>query len=361
MKYIYPLAALVLLITSCNKKEEKTLDRSTTDWAHYNLEGDVKSVSITSKEVMNGNMDTGDTKYENPTEHDTELLFNEEGMLILEKKKNSSGGPYEQINYNGRNQKTEQVQFINNNPGIKTSYGWDETNKFNTSIIRRNPDNTQIDRKEMKYKKGRLAEQITYNLQDNPVDRITYSYDKEGNLINEDIYSGTENIVVRNVYEYNKDNKKVSEVRYDKDSLVIFSTSFEYDGDNLLMKEVKDGKGKTEYLQKMEYTDNNKVKYKTVTDNFDNSQTTEQFKYDEKGNKILWQVTKNEEPYMEVNYSYDDHNNMTGFSVTNKINDETEKRAYTYKYDEKGNWIEKVIAIDGSPRFIEKREISYFD
>ena len=46
MKYIYPFAAIVLLLTSCNDKEAKPLDRTTTDWAFYKLEGDVKSVSL---------------------------------------------------------------------------------------------------------------------------------------------------------------------------------------------------------------------------------------------------------------------------------------------------------------------------
>ena len=361
MKYIYPFAAIVLLLTACNDKEVKPLDRTTTDWVDYKLEGDVKSVSIKSNEVMNDNLELGKTKHENPTEHDIELQFNEEGMLVLEKKLNSKGGPYEQITYNGKEQKLEQTQYVNNTPGIKTEFSWDETGQHNTAIIRRNPDNSQIDRKTMKYEKGKLVEKATFNKQDNPVDRMTYVYDKDGNLTEENLYLGTEIIQIRNLYKYNNKNQKVSDIRYDKDSNIIFHTEYEYDGDKLITKKVTNGNNETEYLEKMSYNAKGELEMKTTLDNFDGIETIERYEYDDNGNKISRTVEKNNELYMKVNYAYDEKGNLIKLAVMDNTENPVDTRTYTYTYDEKGNWTEKVITINGEKKFIEKRSIIYYN
>ncbi len=361
MKYIYPFAAIVLLLTACNDKEVKPLDRTTTDWVSYELEGDVKSVSIKSNEVINDNIEPGKSKHENSTEHDTELQFNEEGMLVLEKKLNNQGGPFEQITYNGKEQKLEQTQYVNNNPGIKTEFSWDETGQHNTAITRRNPDNSQIDRKAMRYEKGKLVEKTTYNKQDNPVDRMTYVYDKDGNLTGENLYLGTEIIQIKNLYKYNNKNQKVSDIRYGKDSNIIFHTQYEYDGDKLITKEVTNGKQEVEYLEKMSYNSKGELEMKTTMDNFDSTETIEQFEYDGNGNKTSRIVKKNGALFMKVDYAYDDKGNLLKLSVIDSTENPVDTRTYTYTYDEKGNWTEKVITINNEKKFIEKREITYYN
>ena len=362
MKYIYPLAAILLLLTACNdEKKVKPLDRTTTDWAFYELEGDVKSVSIKSNELLNNNLEPGGMKHENPTEHDVELQFNEEGMLTLEKKLNSNGGPYEQITYNGREHKLQQVQYVNNNPGIKTDFTWDETEKNNTGITRRNPDNSQIDRKAMKYQKGKLVEKITYNLQDTPIDKLTYVYDDKGNLTGENLYLGTEVIQVKNLYKYNNKNQKVSEVRYDKDSKVIFSIQYQYEGDNLIVKEVSNGDGEIEYMEKMSYTPKGELEIKTTLDNFDGTETIERYEYDSKGRKTSRIIEKNNEVSLKVRYKYNDKGLLEELNVIDSKENPVDLRSYTYTYDEKGNWIEKIITVNSEKKFIEKREITYYN
>ncbi|NDJ00115.1 RHS repeat protein [Flavobacterium sp. LaA7.5] len=361
MKYIYPFAAIVLLLTACNDKEVKPLDRTTTDWAFYKLEGSVKSVFTKSNELINDNLEPGRVKHENPTDHDTELTFNEEGMLILEKKLNAQGGPYEEITYNGREQKLEQIQYVNNNPGIKTEFSWDETGKHNTAITRRNPDNSQIDRKAMEYKKGKLAEKITYNRQNNPIDKISYVYDKNGNLTGENLYLGTEFIQIKNLYKYNNKNQKVAESRYDKDSNIIYTTEYEYNNDKLIVKKVTNGNGEIEYMEKMSYNPKGELEIKTTIDNFDNTQTIERFMYDDKGNKTALSVEKNNELYMKVSYTYNEKGLLEKLIMTDSTENAVDTRTYTYTYDDKGNWTEKIIIINGENKFIEKREITYYN
>lgn len=360
MRYIYPLAVVLFIVTACSEKnKEKEFDRSTTDWAHYDLKGDVKTLTIRSNEVLNNSMEAGDVKFENTTGHNTEYKFSEDGMLILEKKQNSKGGPYEQTTYNGRQSKLEQIQYVKNNPGIKTSYTWDDTGKNNTSITRRNPDNSQIDRKVMKYKKGVLTEKITYNKQNNPIDKITYEYDNKGNLIQENLYLGSEYIQIRNTYTYN-DGKKVSETRYNKDDEVIFSTRYAYNGDNLEYRESTNAEGIPDYTEEMKYDANDNLIVKEVNDSFDKVKTIERFQYNDDNKKIAWQVIRNDELYIKANYGYDEYGNLSEYSVTNSDETVSEKRKYVYEYDENNNWIQKTVLIDNEPKFIERREIAYY-
>ena len=279
----------------------------------------------------------------------------------MEKKSNKKGGPFEQVTYNGREHKIEQIQYVNDSPGIKTEFSWDETGKHNTAITRRNPDNSQIDRKAIKKEKGKLVEKITYNLQDNPIDRMTYMYDKNGNLTGENLYLGTEVIQIKNQYKYNSKNQKVTEARYDKDSNIIFTTEYEYDGDNLIIKKVTDKNGETEYMEKMSYTPKGELEIKTTLDSFDGTETIERFQYDNNGNKTSRIVEKNNEVSLKVKYKYNDKGLLEELAVIDSKENPVDTRAYTYTYDEKGNWIEKLITINGERKFIEKREITYYN
>lgn len=360
MKYLYPLAA-VLLLVSCKKTEEQeTLDRSTTDWSYYKLNGDVKSVKVTSNEIINQDLEPGQTKFENPSEHDTEMQFSEDGMLIMEKKNNLQGGPFEQTKYNGRELKAEQIQFVNNEPGIKTTFDYDETGKNNTQIARRNPDNSQIDRKEMKYEKGLLMEKISYNQVDNPIDKVTYIYDDHGNLKGENLYLGTEYIQIKNSYEYNNKNQKIAERRYDKDENVIYTVNYQYSGDKMTFREVKNKNGEIEFSEKLNYDGDGNLLKKVSYDGYEKSETEVSNTYDAKGNKLTYSVTKDGQLTMSVHYTYDDKNNLVETAIQDGAGNPIDNRKYEYTFDDKGNWIKKIVFINGKPQFIEKREISYY-
>ncbi|WP_297332986.1 hypothetical protein [Flavobacterium sp.] len=360
MKYSFIYAALVLLLLSCNDEEKAKTENKPTDRDFYELKGEVKTVKHTSNEVLNVKMEPGETKHENPAEHNKEMHFNEEGMLILEKKNTSAGGPFEQTKYNGREHKTEIIQFVNNAPGIKTELAWDETGKLNTQIARRNPDNSQIDRKVMRYEKGLLAEKTSYNQVDNPIDRVTYEYDKKGNLLVENLYLGTEYIQIKNAYQYDNKNRKKAEKRYDKDGNVLYTTRYEYDGDKLSLKEVTNKDGEVEYSEKSVYDKKGNLLTKTSYDNFDKSETEELYTYDDKGNKLTFAVIKNGEPALKMSYNYDEKGSLSETIITDGAGNPIDSRKYVFKYDEKGNWTEKIIFINEKPQFIEKREITYY-
>lgn len=359
MKYLYPFA-LALLLISCQKEEKKVIDRTKADWDFYKLKGDVKSV-LTKSWLVNDNLEKQKTLHEQASDHDSQITFDDQGLLIKEDLF-LRDAPFQQNTFNGREKKQQTLQYMGNAVGIKTDYTWDATGKNNTSIIRRNPDNTQIDRIEMKYQGDKLAEKITYSAQDNPIDKITYMYDSKGNLNLENIYLSSEYIQYTAIYKYNDKNKKVFEGRYDKDSKMIYETKYQFDNDgNVLKKITIDKNGEIEYSEDFTYDKKGNMLTRLTFEKYDNSKTIDRYAYDSNGNQIKRNLTKNDVSLMDVNIAFDKNNNQTLYVVKETSGKQLVKRGYTYEYDANGNWTKKTILIDDKPKFLVERQISYLE
>lgn len=359
MKYLYSLSILFIL-ASCQKEEKKApIDHAKTDWAFYKLEGNVKSVTTKSWQT-NDKLEKLKTMHEDMSAHNGTLTFDESGMLVSEKYYYNDA-PFLETTYKGREKTQQSTQYINNAPGIKTEYGWDKTGKNNTSITRRNADNTQIDRVEMKYQGNNLAQKITYNAQNNPTDKVAYIYDNKGNVIQEDIYMASEYVQYKAIYKYDKKNRKISEARYDKDSKKHFESTYEYEGDNLMKKYTTNKKGELEYSEDYTYDKKGNVLTQTTYENYEKSTTVDTYTYDEKGNKATWNVTKNGKLFMRANFTYDTHGNNTKTEVFDANGTLVDNREYVFEYDTKGNWTKKISKVKGVPQFIAEREISYIE
>lgn len=361
MKYFYPIC-LLLFLAGCQKEDEKkeVIDRAKTDWAFYNLNGDVKSISTKSFTVVNAAGGKGKPQHENGTDRDTDLTFNEEGMLIKEKLWKNGIKPYSETTFEGRERITNAVQFINGIPGVKTEYLWDSEGN-NTAITKRNADHTPMSRIEMKYRKGNMIEKITYNAQNNPIDKKTYSYDDKGNKIGEAIYLRSEYVQYKLHYKYNDKNKLIEEAQYDKDGKLLYRTTYVYKGDNLIKTETFNDKGEVEYSEKSNYDKNGNLTAQVIYEKFSNTTTVEKYQYDSFNNKIMVSVSNNDVPVFKISYKYDDKNNVIASNAFDGHGKPRDSRAYTYKYDDKGNWIEKTVAIGGKSSFIVERSIKYFE
>jgi YD repeat-containing protein len=356
MRYLYPLA-LLLALASCQDEEKKeTIDRKKTDWAFYKLEGNVKSVSERSYDAASGQK--GATKHDIASKHDTDLTFNEKGLLILEKQWINGTTLFEESKFTGRENLVSKIQYINGSPGIKTEYSRDKAGNV-TGIIRRNGDNTQLDRIGMIYNGKKLAEKRSFGNQDHPNDKTTYTYDRKGNLKGESMYLNTEYIQVKNLYEYDDQNRKIAETRYSKDKL-IYKTTFGYDGQNLIKKETTGPTGAIEYREKRSYDKKGNLLEKYVIDSNDKSMTHEAYKYDAQGNMTEWISTVNNIPEMQMSYKYDSHNNITAMKTKNGKGETIDDRTYTYEYDNNGNWIKKTVSVNGDLFTIAERKIEYF-
>lgn len=361
MRYIY-LSIAAFLLVSCQKEEKVEIDRSKTDWVAYDLEGDVKSISEKSYKMLeSGVADTTAIAHEIRSGHNIGIDFNDEGMLVSEKKWKRDGKAFEEISYDGKDKLIKRTQFINGSPSIITDYSYNSDNN-NTTVTRRKPDNKQIDKVVKSYNAKRLDEQKTFNNNNKGIDRVTYNYDKEGNLIGENLYLGTEIVQYKNVYEYGADKRKVSEIRYNRDSEIIYKTIYQYKGDNISVKETTNGKNEPEYIEKFTYDDKGNLTMKSTYEKYDDSETNDKYQYDANGNKTSWVIEKNGAQVMKVDYKYDDKENLIAIRTSYGDNlTQVEERAYAYEYDDKGNWVKKKISINNTPEFIVERKITYYE
>ncbi|WP_294818719.1 hypothetical protein [uncultured Flavobacterium sp.] len=361
MKYIYPLA-LLLLLASCQeeKKKEKAgrPDRTKTDWSFYRLESNVRSVSEKSYEAV-GPGQKGSPRQELASAHDTDLTFNDKGLLVLEKKWLNGNMPYEETTYTGRKDIVSKIQYLNGQPAIKTDYSRDKYGNI-TAIIRRNGDNTQLDRTAMLYNGKLLAETKTFSNQDNPNGRTTYVYDKKGNLKGENLYLNSEYIQVKNLYEYDAQNRKISETRYSKDK-TLYKTVFEYRDGNLVKKETTGPDGVIASTEKSSYDKKGNLLERYIYDGFDKSQIHEMRSYDTNGNMTGNKVTRNDKIEFEALNKYDERNNLVKTQTANGAGQIYDSRVYSYDYDSKGNWIKKTVYINDKPSIIIERAISYLE
>ena len=361
MKYFYPLC-LLLFLAGCQKEEEKkeVIDREKTDWAFYNLKGDVKSISTKSFTVVNAAGGKGEPRHENASDRDSDLTFNEEGMLIKEKLWKGGIKPYMETTYEGRERVTDELQFINGVPGVKTEYLWDNEGN-NIAITKRNADHTPMSRIEMKYRKGNMIEKITYNAQNNPIDKKTYSYDDKGNKVGEAIYLRSEYVQYKMHFKYNDKNKLIEEAQYDKDGKLLYRSTYEYRGDDLAKTETFNDKGEVEFSKKNSYDKNGNLTGEMTYEKFSNTTTIEKYQYDSFNNKTMVSVSKNDVLMLKISYKYDDKNNVIASHAFDGQDRPRESRTYAYKYDDNGNWTQKTIAIGGKPSFIVERSIKYFE
>lgn len=357
MKYFYSCMVLFIL-ASCQKEEKKVIKHEETDWAFYKLNGNVKSITTKSWQV-NGQLEKLKTMHEDQNARNSDLLFNEDGFLTNEKSYLTET-PIETITYNGREKKLEVVQYMDNVPAIKTSYDWN-TSGNNIAVTKRNTDNTQIDRVEMEYHKGKLAKTTTLSSQNVPTEKTTYINDSKGNVIEEDFYLNKETVQYKAIYKYDKKGREISDARYTADGKLGYETIFNYDGKNIVKKYVVNDKGETEYSEDFTYDAKGNVTSRTDFNKSDNSKNTDKFMYDDKGNRLFWQIYKNDKPLILGKFTYDNKNNMISTISTDAKNNEIDRREYGYEYDKKGNWIKKTVKIKGVPQYIAERTITYYE
>ena len=213
------------------------------------------------------------------------------------------------------------------------------------------------------------------------------------------------------ITSYNEQGYKISEKRYNSDGVLKEEYHYTYNDDGLLQNVINissDGQktGTDIYIyqdkvlmEKQMISEifpslNRTIKYKYDS----NGRIIEEFggfvpyisqkKYDDKGNIVelksyrkdmvlLWEhhykynnkgilieerAASIGDDYIEMvyKYEYDNRLNITKKQIFN-INADLEKSLqFSYQYDKHGNWIGKTLIIDGEPKFIIERQISYF-
>ncbi|TRW23998.1 hypothetical protein FMM05_12640 [Flavobacterium zepuense] len=358
MKYFCALPLMLLLLTSCgDEKKEETLDRDKTDWAFYKLKGDVKTVTQKSYTYIDGVK--GESTRDDQGQPDNDLEFDDKGLLIKQKLYRIANIPMEETSFSGRDKIIQKTQYISDKPGLISQYQYDESGKINTSITRRNPDNTQFDRIETKLKDGKVSEKTTFNAQNNPIDIITYDYDKDGNLAGENMFLGIQSVQVQSKYKYDDKKRKIAETRSTHDQLNS-TTLYEYDdNDHLISSITTDDKGEVEYTEKCGYDDKGNLRSQVTYRRADNAESVELYTYDKNNNMTEATVTEKGAVVMKAMFAYDKFNNLTSTKSTDAKGKTVNSRTYQYSYDSANNWNKKIISINGKQKLIVERTFTY--
>lgn len=181
-------------------------------------------------------------------------------------------------------------------------------------------------------KNGKKIEKIFYQ-KGIVVRRITYKYKGE-DITEERIYNGDNSLNRRIIYKYNENLLSAKEV-YDSNGELMYET---------FIKRKKNNEGTTEVF---------KYHKKDITS------PTNLFGVYDYESKSGWGLSQEGKSILQVSAK---HNEKGECSETEYFQGEKlqKKVTFKYKYDKKGNWIEKVGYTGDTPETIVVRKIEYF-
>lgn len=209
-------------------------------------------------------------------------------------------------------------------------------------------------------KNGQLVQSIHFE-KSPPYFKIIYGYDKKGNLV-----SAMKLVIVKNelisISNFTYDNKgrvlteKVHsplgyKVNYEK--FYIYSNK----GKEVL---ITNDKGEPEGHTFL-YTYDKNFRVIEVKGMLMDGEifSWNKMKYDKTGN-LIEEISLDENEVIHGTYSYFPNKNGLPMGYSFKSKDLNYQRTYSYKFNEKGHWIEKAMFNDEEPRYYYKRTLEYF-
>lgn len=189
-------------------------------------------------------------------------------------------------------------------------------------------------------------------------DTDLFEYDDAGNMIMQGKKStrpGDEGFYAFLKYEYNARKQVVKTTETDGENVWQGSVVYTYnDKGNLISSKDYYDDG---YLTTYTYNAENKPVKTTVKEGDEVIEVTT-YVYD--GSKTIetWEVFENGKYDGKVIYTFE--NGLEVKTVEYDGSTITETQITTYEFDERGNWIKKTVAINGTKFFIEERVIEYY-
>lgn len=189
---------------------------------------------------------------------------------------------------------------------------------------------------------------------------VTYEFNDKGKLTSQIVYNTDGTIREKGIKEYNEEGKIVSSKTYEGDGTLYYFTEYTYTGGENYKKRMSIN-GRRPYTSESEhyYTgkrldsvcrvaieDGKKTFFKDVFEEVD-KHCTKAITYREDGSKEEKTIYRDENervvkmvyPYSTLEFTYEGD-----FIVTHSFSNEkwSGKIDYKYKFDDRGNWIEKI-------------------
>lgn len=185
---------------------------------------------------------------------------------------------------------------------------------------------------------GNLTQKYIFFDKDKIKEKYTYVYDKNYNKSEEKFYSYDDNVKANGSYKYNSDGNLLEYYfRYENSDFLDTKTIYQYDKNHNLVE------------LNLYHFDNHLFSNYT-------------YKYDNKHNLIEENKTMGQDHHIKTIYQYNKDNELISSEVSDNYNIFNRKETYQYtKYDQKGNWIERIEYLNGKPYTITEREIEYYE
>jgi|694.fasta_scaffold111547_3 hypothetical protein len=167
-------------------------------------------------------------------------------------------------------------------------------------------------------------------------ERYTYKHNEVGNPIEKDDYATDGTLQTRYKYKYDYKGNKIEVVTYNSDGSMRYISSYKHDDE---------GNEISFYQQKANGNLNQKSEYK----------------YNSKG-KITYEKSISTLYGTYEFYFFYDYNgeNLIEESRFNGNGRLSNKQTYTYQFDKRQNWIQKIVYVNDIPKYVIERKYEYY-
>ncbi|PWJ42143.1 hypothetical protein [Sediminitomix flava] len=169
----------------------------------------------------------------------------------------------------------------------------------------------------------------------------------------------------KTIYEFSKDkpSQLLSSVLYEfVDNTKAGKTDYFYDKKgNLIGRKNMNSADETNVEEVFEYKKRQKVRYKKY---IASEQYTIIQEYEYNKQKLVSQILSKSitgQVQTKKVLAYDENGNLLSSRIYNPDDQLAEERTFEYTFDDKGNWVQKVVIENGEPYFMTVRKIEYFN
>lgn len=210
---------------------------------------------------------------------------------------------------------------------------------------------------------GYKAENNTYNKVGNLSQKVIYKYDDKGKRLSRDLYNAYGKLQMKFLYVYDNKGAKTAYNSYSPTGELNDSYLYKNDDKGRMIEEVwikKDKSFGSKYTY--EYDKMGKLakmcQYTASETQVDNCTS---YKYDKNGRISEIEIyNSNNSLSRRSVITYDEKGNEKEIKYYDGKGTFLEERSYTYKFDNNGNWIERIESINQFPKSFLEREITYY-
>lgn len=231
-------------------------------------------------------------------------------------------------------------------------------------IIKRSssPDHWRGDVVSVFDRDGYKSEVNYYDKEHKLYQKVMYKYNANRKRTSRDVYDSEGKILQKNIYVYDQKGHKKSYKGYNAKGEVVELFMYKNDDKG---RELEEYCTKTNYSVCGKYTHSYDEQGRVVqlcryTKTVGDADNCEKYTYDKQGLITQTEFYEKNSLVHKLIFEYDKSRNEISERMYDNNGDFVQEKEFVYKYDSKGNWVERVEYIDGFPRTVAVRDIKYY-